>query len=179
MTKEIKTSFTLTELCAELTLSPSWVKKIEKHLGLHSWGSGQRGKKSFYSEHQFEFFRKIVILRASGFGLDEIKGLFDKELEILNYAMDSFPMDEDTDEGGAPRMTTIPVYLLVNIYCGPTGIEINMTKYNDQMSREVEQAKELKTMEAEYGEMMKEVNKRFKSMKKHMTAEAKNIEKFK
>lgn len=179
MTKEIKTSFTLTELCAELTLSPSWVKKIEKHLGLHSWGSGQRGKKSFYSEHQFEFFRKIVILRASGFGLEEIKGLFDKELEILNYAMDNFPLDEDTDGGGVPKMTAIPVYLLVNIYCGPDGIEINKSKYEAQMHQEAEQANELKTMEAEYSAMIGEVKKCFMSMKKHMIAESKNLEKLK
>jgi DNA-binding transcriptional MerR regulator len=176
---DVKTSFTLTELCAELTLSPSWVKKIEKHLGLHSWGSGQRGKKSFYSEHQFEFFRKIAILRAVGFGLEEIKNIFDKELDMLNYAMDNFPADEEVGEGASPEVTSIPVYLLVNIYCGSQGIEINNSKYGSGVSQGVEEAKVLERMDAEYAEMMKEVKKRFKSMKKHMSEEAKIIEKFK
>ena len=176
---DAKISFTLTELCAELTLSPSWVKKIEKHLGLHSWGSGQRGKKSFYSEHQFEFFRKIAILRAIGFGLEEIKGLFDKEIDMLNCAMENFPSDEETGEGAAPEVISIPVYLLVNIYCGSHGIEVNNSKYKAGIGQGSEEAKELERMDTEYEEMTREVKKRFKSMKKHMLEEAKIIEKFK
>jgi len=164
----IRGSYSLTELCAELALSPSWVKKIENHLNLSSWGSGQRGKKSFYTDHQFEFFRKISILRFLGFGLEDIKSLFDRENDILNYTMDNYPAIDAEDEGS---VEFVPLYLLTNIYCGSHGAEIDAKKHEGDKAKEDEMALKLDTMITEYKNQIKTIAKRFTRMHQHMAYE--------
>lgn len=163
----LKGSYSLTELCAELALSPSWVKKIENHLELTSWGSGQRGKKSYYSDHQFEFFRKISILRFLGFGLEDIKSLFDRETDILNFAMDNFPGSEAEEN----KAEFVPLYLLANIYCGPHGAEVDAGKFEAGKEAKDEQALNLDKMTREYTDYINGIIKRFTRMHQHMAYE--------
>lgn len=165
---DLKGSYSLTELCAELALSPSWVKKIENHLHLTSWGSGQRGKKSFYSDHQFEFFRKISILRFLGFGLEDIKAFFDGENDILNYIMDNFPAIEAE---GEEDVEFVPLYLLTNIYCGTHGAEMDAKKHKTGVEAKDEKAMKLDGMITEYNNSIKGITKRFNRMHQHMAYE--------
>ncbi|MEI8175275.1 MAG: hypothetical protein WCG78_00200 [Candidatus Omnitrophota bacterium] len=88
---KIDGNVSLTKLSAELDVSPAWIKKIEKYIGL-DWGSGRRGRKSFYSPYQVYFFRKILVLKALGFNLQEIKTLYDKEVEIGEFARCHFSL---------------------------------------------------------------------------------------
>lgn len=169
----IEGAYTLTELCAELALSPSWVKKMEGHLDLSSWGSGQRGKKSFYSAHQFEFFRKISILRSLGFGLEDIRSLFDKEMNILNMVMDNFPGDEAEVE---TDVKPISLYLLTNIYSGPTGVEIDSKKYDMLKSQKQEDAVKLQGMVDDYNKVVKGILAALKNMFGHMEEELKYLQ---
>lgn len=75
--------YTLKDICSELNLSKAWIDKIEKMFHLEDWASGTPGKKSSYTYDNYEFFRKIAVLRSLNFSLEYIKVLFDLE-EKLN-----------------------------------------------------------------------------------------------
>jgi len=169
-------AYSLTELCAELDLSPSWVKKIEHYLGLRSWGSGQRGKKSFYSDHQFEFFRKIAILRFLGYGLDDIKNMFDNEMDILNQVMEHFPEDDMEEGDDEDRFSAVALYLLSNVYCGPHGVMRDNRKYQEYESQKREEALTLDKKLSEYKSLLHEVVKVFRHKQKYMRKELKTME---
>ena len=174
MTKE-KDAYSLTELCEDLDLSPSWVKKIEHYLGLSSWGSGQRGKRSFYSGHQFEFFRKIAVLRFLGYGLEEIKTVFDNEMDILNTIMEHFPM-EDVAEGEEDRYSPVPLYLLSNVYCGSHGVMRDNKKYQEYEDQKMEEAITLDKALSDYKTFLSAVVKVFRHKQKYMKNELKMLE---
>lgn len=166
---DIKGSYSLTDMCAELAISPSWVKKIENYLGLANWGSGQRGKKSFYNAHQFSFFRKIAILRFLGYGLEDIKAFFDMELEMLNLVMESFTLE---DEKGKEVFKLV---LLTNIYTGPEGLEYDSGKLKDLVKKNDENAKKFNELTASYKEQIGNILKSFKRMQGHMSDELADI----
>ena len=169
-------AYSLTGLCAELDLSPSWVKKIEHYLGLRTWGSGQRGKKSFYSDHQLEFFRKIAILRFLGYGLDDIKTMFDGEMKILNMVMENFPKEGMEEGDSEDRFTPVALYLLSNVYCGPHGIMRDNKKYEEYKAQKNEEALVLDEMLVEYKRLLHEIVKVFKHKQKYMRKELKTME---
>jgi len=75
--------YTQRDVCTELNLSKAWIDKIEKMFKIESWASGTPGKKSSYTYENYEFFRKIAVLRSLNFSLEYIKALFDLE-EKLN-----------------------------------------------------------------------------------------------
>ena len=166
---DIKGSYSLTEMCAELAISPSWVKKIENYLGLSNWGSGQRGKKSFYNSHQFSFFRKIAILRFLGYGLEDIKTFFDMELEVLNLAMENFPAEEGKNKA------SLKLALLTNIYTGPDGVEYDSGKLKGLFKKGDENAKNFSELTETYKEQIGNILKSFKRMQDHMSDELTDI----
>lgn len=116
--------YSLTELCFKLALSPAWVKKIEGHLAFKGNASGQRGKRSYYSSGEFDFFQKVKILRLLGFLLDDVKALFEKEFVIQNYLYKHFnPVNPDDSfdklrdlSNDAPPDYPFAVYLTSSIF---------------------------------------------------------------
>ena len=79
-----KDNFTLTDICAKLNVSLSWVKKEESTFKL-DWGSGTPGKKSTYDKRQFEFFKRVTLLTRLGFTLKQLKeDIYDKEVMEAN-----------------------------------------------------------------------------------------------
>lgn len=169
----IRDGYSLTELCAKLDLSPSWVKKIEKHLSLKGWGSGQRGKKSYYDAHKYEFFRKISILRFLGFGLEDIKQLFDQEMEISNFVDAHFPEEEAT--GGLSGVGGVNLYLLTNVILPTEGLMVDIKKYEKFKKQGKAEAKKLDNLRDEYRKVMRVVATKFTDMHKYLTDELKQV----
>jgi DNA-binding transcriptional MerR regulator len=156
----------LSRLAANVNLSHSWVKKIEERLNLPPWGSGTRGKKSYYTMEQQELFRKIAVLRRLGFGLDVIKDLYDLEKEIMKFAEKHFPSNS-----GTKKVRYISLYLIVNVFCGSFGVEYDRSKYD--VNKEV--AAKLKEMYDTYSGIIGMVTDRLDSYHKELGAEREQL----
>jgi len=142
---------TLSQLAANVGLSHTWIKKIEKRIKLPLWGSGTRGKKSYYTFEQQELFRKIAVLRKLDIEFDMIKDLYDIEKEITRFLRKHFPVDDSTRNEKYAN-----VYLIQSIQGGSTGIEYDA----DKRAANKELDKELVKMYETYANMIKIVLKR-------------------
>ncbi len=153
----MRAEYTLPELCAELGLSPAWVRKVLFYLGLKGWGGGQRGKRSSFDVFEFEFLRKLASLRRLGFGLEEIKRLYDKEMEIWKFVHRNLSGDEPPKEEEPSHKSgfgTIPVYLIQNVISGSLGIDYSGTKFKQNKTI----AEELKKLMEEYKVLIKDIS---------------------
>jgi DNA-binding transcriptional MerR regulator len=81
---------TLKFLYGQLGVSKAWIDKVQKMFRVISGASGTPGQKSTYSDEEYEFFRRILVLRAIGLNLKYIKEFFELENRIgdlirINY----------------------------------------------------------------------------------------------
>ena len=145
----IEKGYRLRDLCVRLGVSSPWVKKIEGYLALKVNASGQRGRKSFYSEKELGFFRKAKALRVLGFGLKDVKGLFEMEMAIQNYLCKNFNPQNPDDSPDKLREKTNPepsdypfkVYLTSSLF--------NRTLYKNHISQTYKAYKKEDRVEAE------------------------------
>ncbi|MDD3662153.1 MAG: hypothetical protein PHG63_03750 [Candidatus Dojkabacteria bacterium] len=142
---------TLSQLAANVGLSHTWIKKIEKRIKLPLWGSGIRGKKSYYTFEQQELFRKIALLRRLDIEFDMIKDLYDIEKEIARFLRKHFPVDDKTRKERYAN-----VYLIQSVEGGSMGIEYDADKR--EASKKLDG--ELVKMYEIYANTMKIVSKR-------------------
>jgi len=153
----MRAEYTLPEVCAEFGLSPAWIRKVLQFLGLKGWGGGQRGKRSVFDIFEFEFLRKIASLRRLGFGMEDIKRLYDKEMEIWNFVRKNLSEDEPVREKEAeykPGVYAIPIYLILNVLTGSIGIDYNRAKFEGHKTL----SKELRRITEEYKVLIKEMS---------------------
>lgn len=156
--------YSLTELCFKLDLSHAWIKKIEGYFNL-SWGSGQRGRRSYYSWKEYHFFNKVKLLRFLGLSLKDIKDMFDMEYEIQNYLYKHFNPDNPDDstqklkdKTNLPPIHRFDVYLTNSIF-GKALYEnhISNTYETYKASGKVEAAR-LDKMYSDYRAIVQKVN---------------------
>lgn len=139
--------YTLSELSAELGLSHAWVKKIEKGFKLPAWGSGQRGKKSYYSLEHYDFFKKITTLRKIGLGIEDIKKIYKAEKEIFQFVKKEFSV------GSSKNLKHISFYLINSVFCDTEGLEYD----RDEYKRNKRAAEHLDKLYKNYREEMKTI----------------------
>lgn len=129
--------YSLTEIASTLRLSLAWVKKLEKYLGL-KWGSGVKGKKSYYTEAHRAFFQRISALRTLGYDLEGIKEIYDSERKIIKasekFVLNLTPREEISLIEGKKRNDVYGLTLFLNIPPNERGgyckiIPINKTKF--------------------------------------------------
>lgn len=69
------------ELCLEARVTPPWLKKVQKILGLESSGM-KRGNRFYYTKADVYLYSMVKKLRNIGLEFDEIKNIFDTERQL-------------------------------------------------------------------------------------------------
>lgn len=96
------------------------------------------------------------MLRRLDLGLEDIKGIYDAEKEILHFADKYFPVDGETEP---EDVRCIVVYLITNVFCTSGGIEHDSAKCKKRRA----ETEKLEEMIREYEGVIKIILERIDS----------------
>jgi DNA-binding transcriptional MerR regulator len=84
---DITGKYTLTEAAREVGVTPSFINRIQRETGIGG-RVGTKGKQASFETRDLKIFQRIKVLRTIDFSFQEIKKIWNKELEIYKLLDD-------------------------------------------------------------------------------------------